>query len=1391
MKKFAIFTLAVSLMLTAPPPPRTFSIEIPQPKLIEFTYSTNPGSVTLKWASLQASTVYVYRDFSPGAKPVATLLPTDTSYTDKPEPGPHTYGLLVIGKEGRVSFRTPLLPIYVPSASENPSNTWLKLWIGKKELWANGKTQAISAPPEIIGGTTFVSVRPIIEAAGGSLSWDGATKTATVTLPPHYVKLTIGKPIAIVDGAESQISKTNPGIAPIIKNGTTMLPFRFIVESLGGKVEWTAAEKRMDILFPLQPKEAVRRSMSAMTMLSYGKIGPIVKVGSVEEMPQESNPGSTFVNNAKVLVFQKDAPNILSFLDTLDPMARKLSKTNIPDWIGRQKGKLFKINYESLTNRIQNFSSVVLMDDKNGQIIDVTFLMFGVEFGAEDSSNQPPAPGKLDMNLAKYILGFPVANAFSTATSLNFTKFTVASAGTITAQPPVCQTCARSLGTVELQLKNTCDEDETAIGNAFIPIISQMTDFTVRLGSNDEFMNISLKDGCGFFPSKQCPEITDKLAEMKIDVTDGRPTSANDTPSMSFKPVKGFVRLDDASGELAWTSTDNSQKTKDLFKVTVEKSPKPRKIILKSNPPYNETKKFGQFLCQPLPFSLSPKPGTNLTITVPILNTPAGRQTGSFEMQTNAVSSVTLPFEKPTGWFGLENDTKTIILASTMLRNSSSFECPCSSTRGIERGEFAIDKTNVGNPKVKAKVVINGDVAFNPPESDVKVALFRNNKEITSASVARNKLEVTLIDETPEPGELYLYCVQLFQNNGKIDELCNTESITPNPWLVTAVWDDGKTEAKQTIDSSTNAKKNIVLANESQDNIPINIVLKHSCPDWKVKFSNGQDSITRILQPNERVNDLQLIVTPEKGAAPGESCNVEVNIQVGNQILKLNFTATIEAPTCSFAFEWSNGGAGIGSDIAPAVSKTQSFKLTNNGNQPNKFNFDISILDPERKDTGPQWQMELKGVMPGETITLDSGETREYQIIVKTTPDMPNGRSAIATISVMGCGEQAKLTWTLRCVLPECEFNLEWDKNLFRPSTTYPGDRWTQRFVITNNTAEDMNFRITIKNEGEKISSMMDYYDHIVYSGESKILTVAFFTPDQARIGEAKIHINVTCGKNEKTITQKLNIVKGNDCWYTANWLYTPENTLETDMPIDEAVYTTIRVHNRSKKVELFMVQIERSDESWISGFDEKKGLKQSFYLKPNEETVKLIIWVKAGDATKLGDKCRLKVSVKACQTSVPLIWDVVCTEKTPLDVKVNYKVDKTAWAGDGSLKVNGIVEFIRQGAGSIKGTGYQYEWFNPDMNDLKLGTGNFINTEVSVYKGLPAMSFEHRVPKSIIDKLVSDGSKRIKIQVVYNFLIRDEETIKKTMSVILELPPGKSSLATNPMSHMSMSSAF
>lgn len=50
--------------------------------------------------------------------------------------------------------------------------------------------------------------------------------------------LSLGSPNAVVDNTDTLIDQTNFNIVPLVKNNRTLLPLRFISESLGAQVAW-------------------------------------------------------------------------------------------------------------------------------------------------------------------------------------------------------------------------------------------------------------------------------------------------------------------------------------------------------------------------------------------------------------------------------------------------------------------------------------------------------------------------------------------------------------------------------------------------------------------------------------------------------------------------------------------------------------------------------------------------------------------------------------------------------------------------------------------------------------------------------------------------------------------------------------------------------------------------------------------------------------------------------------------------------------------------------------------------------------------------------------------------------------------------------------------------
>ena len=83
------------------------------------------------------------------------------------------------------------------------------------------------------GGTILIPLRSMFEQMGASVSYDAASKTVSVSKPGSDVKVTVGKPEVIINGESRPLD-----VAPIIYQGTVLVPVRVISEGMGAYVQW-------------------------------------------------------------------------------------------------------------------------------------------------------------------------------------------------------------------------------------------------------------------------------------------------------------------------------------------------------------------------------------------------------------------------------------------------------------------------------------------------------------------------------------------------------------------------------------------------------------------------------------------------------------------------------------------------------------------------------------------------------------------------------------------------------------------------------------------------------------------------------------------------------------------------------------------------------------------------------------------------------------------------------------------------------------------------------------------------------------------------------------------------------------------------------------------------
>lgn len=101
--------------------------------------------------------------------------------------------------------------------------------------------------PQIIHSRTMVPMRKIFEVFGAEVLWNGETREVTAKTENKTLKLQIDNTLATVttDGNTEEITLDS---APVILDGRTLVPVRFIAESLNLKVGWDAESRTVIIL---------------------------------------------------------------------------------------------------------------------------------------------------------------------------------------------------------------------------------------------------------------------------------------------------------------------------------------------------------------------------------------------------------------------------------------------------------------------------------------------------------------------------------------------------------------------------------------------------------------------------------------------------------------------------------------------------------------------------------------------------------------------------------------------------------------------------------------------------------------------------------------------------------------------------------------------------------------------------------------------------------------------------------------------------------------------------------------------------------------------------------------------------------------------------------------
>ena len=114
-------------------------------------------------------------------------------------------------------------------------NKVIKLQIGSRIVTVDNEAVIYDVAPVIRNDRTLVPIRVVTETLGGKVDWNGVTKEVTLNIDGKEIKMTVGKTLE------------KYGVAPVIIDGRTFVPVRFVADELGATVAWDDATKTVTI----------------------------------------------------------------------------------------------------------------------------------------------------------------------------------------------------------------------------------------------------------------------------------------------------------------------------------------------------------------------------------------------------------------------------------------------------------------------------------------------------------------------------------------------------------------------------------------------------------------------------------------------------------------------------------------------------------------------------------------------------------------------------------------------------------------------------------------------------------------------------------------------------------------------------------------------------------------------------------------------------------------------------------------------------------------------------------------------------------------------------------------------------------------------------------------
>lgn len=195
----------------------------------------------------------------------------------------------------------------------------------------DGRNLYFDQPPAMIDGRLLVPLRGIFEALSADVVYDGATRSIKATKGATVVQLQLGSRTAMIDGRTVYLDVPADTVG-----GRTMVPLRFVSESLGADVKWNGASKTVLIASGGETTPPVDNNNNN-TQAGAPKLERVVhngtaplKAGDVLEVIAYGDPGATATFEIMGHIQEINMPEVSS--------GRYQTRYTIPNGLQVQRG---------------------------------------------------------------------------------------------------------------------------------------------------------------------------------------------------------------------------------------------------------------------------------------------------------------------------------------------------------------------------------------------------------------------------------------------------------------------------------------------------------------------------------------------------------------------------------------------------------------------------------------------------------------------------------------------------------------------------------------------------------------------------------------------------------------------------------------------------------------------------------------------------------------------------------------------------------------------------------------------------------------------------------------------------------------------------------------------